>query len=123
MSPQKPRKSAARDDSSDIGSTSIKKRGRKSVSKVESEDGMDVDEVAETRAPKKAKKNVVNAKKHKTDSSDADERVVQTMDRYMDKLDWEGLVKNVDTVERVGDALMVFFTLYVPRYFPGSMFL
>jgi len=30
----------------------------------------------------------------------------------MDRLDWEGLVKKVDTVERVGDVLMVFFTLY-----------
>jgi len=41
-----------------------------------------------------------------------DERIVQTMDHYMDKLSWESLVKNVDTVERVGDVLMVFFTLY-----------
>ncbi|KAF8801361.1 hypothetical protein BYT27DRAFT_7115334 [Phlegmacium glaucopus] len=110
-SPQKPRKSAARDDGSDIGSTSIKKRGRKSVSKVESEDGMDVDEVVEARPPKKAKKNVANAKKDKADSSDVEERIIQNMDRHMDKPVWESLVKNVDTVERVGDTLIVFFTL------------
>jgi len=30
----------------------------------------------------------------------------------MDKLSWETLVKNVDTVERVGETLMVFFTLH-----------
>ena len=71
---------------------------------------MDVDEVVE-RPPKKAKKNAVNAKKAQSESSDAEERIVQSMDRYMDKLNWEGLVKNVDTVERVGDVLMVFFTL------------
>jgi len=40
-----------------------------------------------------------------------EERVVQNMDRYMDKLNWESLVKQVDTVERVGDSLMVFFSL------------
>ena len=111
-SPQKGRKSAAtRDEGSDIGSTSMKKRGRKSVSKVGSED-MDVDEVAE-RPPKKAKKNAVNAKKAQSESSDAEERIVQNMDRYMDKSSWESLVKKVDTVERLGDVLMVFFTLYV----------
>jgi len=81
---------------------------------------MDVDEVVDARPPKKAKKNAANAKKHKADSSDVDERIIQNMDRYMDKSNWEGLVKNVDTVERVGDALIVFFTLYVPWYFPGS---
>ena len=91
----------------------MKKRGRKSVAKVASEDGMDVDEVVE-RPPKKAKKNAVNAKKPQSESSDTEEQIVQTMDRYMDKLNWEALVKNVDTVERVGDVLMVFFTLYVP---------
>lgn len=115
-SPQKARKSAARDDGSDIGSTSVKKRGRKSVGKVGSDDEMDIDEVVE-RPPKKAKKNAVNAKKAQSESSDAEERIVQSMDRYMDKLNWEALVKNVDTVERVGDVLMVFFTLYVPSYF------
>ena len=81
---------------------------------------MDVDEVVE-RPPKKAKKNTANAKKAQSESSDAEEMIVQNMDRYMDKLDWEGLVKNVDTVERVGDVLMVFFTLYVHSYFPTSM--
>lgn len=115
-SPQKARKSAARDDGSDKGSTSMKKRGRKSVAKVGSDDGMDVDEVVE-RPPKKAKKNATNAKKVQSESSDAEERIIQNMDRYMDKLNWEALVKNVDTVERVGDVLMVFFTLYVPSYF------
>ena len=119
-SPQKARKSAARDDGSDIGSTSVKKRGRKSVTKVGSEDGMDVDEVVE-RPPKKAKKNAVNTKKIQSESSEAEEQIVQNMDRYMDKLNWEGLVKKVDTVERDGDVLMVFFTLYVPSYFPTSM--
>ena len=100
----------------------MKKRGRKSISKVDSEDGMDVDEVAEARPSKKAKKNVTNAKKIKSaELSDAEERIVQNMDRYMDKLNWEGLVKKVDTVERVGDSLMVFFTLYVPSYFLTSM--
>jgi len=110
-SPQKPRKSAARDNSSDIGSTSMKKRGRKSVGKVDSDDGMDVDEVVEARPPKKAKKNVANAKANRSESPDMEERVVQNMDRYMDKLNWESLVKQVDTVERVGDSLMVFFSL------------
>ena len=97
----------------------MKKRGRKSVGKVGSED-MDVDDVVE-RPPKKAKKNSVNAKKAQSESSDAEEGIIQNMDRYMDKLNWEGLVKNVDTVERVGDVLMVFFTLYVHLYFPTSM--
>jgi len=109
-SPQKPRKSAARDDSSDIGSTSVKKRGRKSLSKVDSDDGMDVDEVVEARPQKKVKKNVANAKAKRSESPD-EERIVQNMDRYMDKLNWEDLVKQVDTVERVGDSLMVFFSL------------
>jgi len=99
----------------------VKKRGRKSVSIIESEDGMDVDEVVEARPPKKAKKNVANAKTTKSESSDVEERIVQNMDRYMDKLNWEGLVKKVDTVERVGDSLMVFFTLYVPSYFLVSL--
>ena len=112
-SPQKSRKSAARDDSSDIGSTSVKKRGRKSVTKVGSEDE---DEVVETRPLKKTKKNAVNVKKPQSVSPDVDERIIQNMGRYMDKLNWEGLVKNVDTVERVGDVLMVFFTLYVPSF-------
>jgi hypothetical protein len=94
----------------------VKKRGRKSVGKVGSED-MDVDEVAE-RPPKKSKKNTVNAKKAHSESSDAEEGIIQGMDRYMDKLNWETLVKKVDTVERVGDVLMVFFTLYVQSYFP-----
>lgn len=75
---------------------------------------MDVDEVAETRPPKKAKKSVVSAKKPKSDSSGMDEPIVQNMERYMDKTSWESLVKNVDTVERVGEVLMVFFTLYAP---------
>ena len=73
---------------------------------------MDVDEVVE-RPPKKVKKNSVNAKKAQSESSDAEERTIQTMERYMDRLNWETLIKNVDTVERVGDVLMVFFTLYV----------
>ena len=117
-SPQKARKSAARDEGSDLGSTSAKKRGRKSVVKAGSED-MDVDEVVE-RPPKKVKKNSVNAKKTHSESPDAEERIIQNMDRYMDKLNWETLVKNVDTVERVGDVLMVFFTLYGHSYFPRS---
>jgi hypothetical protein len=102
----------------------VKKRGRKSVGKVGSEDGMDVDEVE--RPPKKSKKNAANVKKAQSESSDAEERIVQSMDRYMDRLDWEGLVKKVDTVERVGEVLMVFFTLYVPCFrisFPTSTFL
>ena len=102
-----------------MGSSSMKKRGRRSVTKAGSDDGMDVDEVVE-RPPKKAKKNAVNTKKARSESSDAEERIIQNMDRYMDKLNWEALVKNVDTVERVGDVLMVFFTLYVPSYFPAS---
>jgi hypothetical protein len=118
-SPQKARKSAARDEGSDAGSTSVKKRGRKSVGKIGSDD-MDVDEVVE-RPPKKSKKNAVNAKKPLSETSDAEERIVQNMDRYMDKSNWETLVKNVDTVERVGDVLMVFFTLYVHSYFPKLM--
>lgn len=92
----------------------MKKRGRKSVSKV---DSGDEDEAVEARPPKKAKKNALNVKKPQSVSSDVDEQIVQNMGRYMDKLNWEGLVKNVDTVERVGDVLMVFFTLYVPSYF------
>ena len=84
---------------------------------------MDVDDVIETRPPKKAKKNVTNAKTNKSESSDGEEHLIQNMDRYMDKSSWEGLVKKVDTVERVGDSLMVFFTLYVPWYFLKSMFL
>ena len=119
-SPQKPRKSAARDDSSDIGSTSVKKRGRKSLSKVDSDDGMDVDEVVEARPPKKVKKNVANAKTKRSETPD-EERIVQNMDRYMDKLNWEDLVKQVDTVERVGESLMVFFTLYVSACFLTTM--
>lgn len=82
---------------------------------------MDVDEVVEARPSKKARKSTASAKKHTANSSDVEERIVQNMERYMDKLDWEGLVKNVDTVERVGDTLMVFFTLYVYSYFSGSM--
>ena len=81
---------------------------------------MDVDEVVEARPSKKARKNTASVKKHTADTSDVEERIVQNMERYMDKLDWEGLVKNVDTVERVGDTLMVFFTLYVYSYFYGS---
>jgi hypothetical protein len=101
----------------------VKKRGRKSVGKVGSDDGMDVDEVVE-RPPKKSKKNAANVKKAQSESSDVEELIIQSMDRYMDRLDWEGLVKKVDTVERVGDVLMVFFTLYVPFFrisFPTSM--
>ena len=97
----------------------MKKRGRKSVGKAGSED-MDVDEVVE-RPPKKSKKNAVNAKKVQSESSDAEEGAIQGMDRYMDKLNWETLVKKVDTVERVGDVLMVFFTLYVHSYYPKLM--
>lgn len=83
---------------------------------------MDVDQAVEARPQKKAKtkKNSVNTTKPKADSSD-EERVIQNMGPYMDKLDWEGLVKNVDTVERDGDGLVVFFTLYVHWRFPGSM--
>ena len=115
--PQKPRKSVARDNSSEVGSTSVKKRGRKSVTNVDSENGMDVDEV---RPPKKARKNTANVKQPKSDESDGEGRIVQNMDHYMDKPSWETLVKNVDTVERVGETLMVFFTLYVSLCFSGS---
>ena len=78
---------------------------------------MDVDEV---RPPKKARKNTANVKQPKSDESDGEGRIVQNMDHYMDKPSWETLVKNVDTVERVGETLMVFFTLYVSLCFSGS---
>ncbi|KAF8159839.1 hypothetical protein B0H34DRAFT_782439 [Crassisporium funariophilum] len=113
-SPKKPRKSVALDDSSDVGSTT-KKRGRKSVSqKVDSEDEMDVDDT-EKRAPKKAKKSSTHASKaakKNTESPDMEEKVIQTMERYMGVGNWENLVKSVDTVERVNDKLMVYFTLH-----------
>jgi chromobox protein 5 len=114
-SPKKPRKSVAAEDSSDAGHTSTKKRGRKSSTKafVES-DEMDVDEVAETRAPKKARKTTQTSKatKMKTATPESEQKMIGTMESYLHMEEWDGLVKSVDTVEREGDNnLVVYFTL------------
>ncbi|KAF8972695.1 hypothetical protein BDZ97DRAFT_1782226 [Flammula alnicola] len=113
-SPKKPRKSAPPEDSSEAGNMSTKKRGRKSSTKqVESEDEMDVDEVTEVRAPKKARKSLTQTSKAKprTETPEEEEKVIGNMGEYMHMKDWEGLVKSVDTVERQDDKLVVFFTL------------
>lgn len=115
-SPKKPRKSVAADDSSDAGHTSTKKRGRKSSTKVFVEsDDMDVDEVAETRAPKKARKTTQTSKatKMKTATPEPGEKMIGTMESYLHMSEWDGLVKSVDTVEREGgsNSLTVYFTL------------
>lgn len=113
-SPKKPRKSVVAEDSSDAGHASTKKRGRKSSTKayVES-DEMDVDEVAETRAPKKARKTTQTSKATKMKTATPEpEQKIGTMESYLHMNEWDGLIKSVDTVEREGDNnLVVYFTL------------
>lgn len=71
---------------------------------------MDVDE---PRA-KKAKKGSTTAVKKRTETPDEaedEERTVGNMDAYRHMSSWEGLIKSIDTVERKGDELVVYFTL------------
>lgn len=99
------RKSLAAEEESDAGSAS-KKRGRKSVIDVESEE--EDETAARNKKTRKAEKPA--GKQKKTD----DTTHVMDMSKYMDKDSWEDLVDTVDTVEK-GDSggLQVYFTLYV----------
>lgn len=47
------------------------------------------------------------------DVDDAEDDNVGMMENYMDQENWEKLIKTVDTVERDGDILWIYFTLYV----------
>ena len=91
------------------------KRGRKSIAKEESDD--DIDETpSTTRVSKKAKRGANNAKSASAARSVSPEigANLQTMpDNYSHLEVWDPVVKAVDTVERDGDELYVYFTLYV----------
>lgn len=116
-SPKKARKSAAPDDTSDAETVSTKKRGRKSAAakKADSDEEMEVDEVAETRAPKKARKVQASKPKPREKTPEEEGKIIGNMQDYMHMKSWEGLVKSVDTVERESEdgQLVVYFTLYV----------
>ncbi|KJA25706.1 hypothetical protein HYPSUDRAFT_37143 [Hypholoma sublateritium FD-334 SS-4] len=114
-SPKKARKSAAPDDTSDAETVSTKKRGRKSAAakKLDSDEEMEVDEVAETRAPKKARKSQASKPKPREKTPEEEGKIIGNMHDYMHMKIWEGLVKSVDTVERESEdgQLVVYFTL------------
>lgn len=116
-SPKKSRKSAAPEDTSDAETVSTKKRGRKSAAakKVDSDVEMDVDEVVETRAPKKARKSQASKPKPIEKTPEEEGKIIGNMHDYMHMKNWEGLVRSVDTVERESEdgQLVVYFTLYV----------
>lgn len=129
-SPKRSRKSVAAEDGSDAAAattTAPKKRGRKSVTKEDSDVDMDKDkpESASARVTKKARKTITeksadkpNRKAQATASTrtaspipvDGDE-VAVTMAKYMNQDSWEDLVTSVDTVERVGQELYIYFSL------------
>lgn len=106
------RKSIVDEKISDDESTSTKKRGRgrPRKSKVDSED--EEDEGA--RVKKKAKTNgSAKARKASTpvDNNEKDPIVPSTIKKYRDLTSWEDLVAKIETVEKSGDDLIVFFKL------------
>ncbi|TEB29133.1 hypothetical protein FA13DRAFT_691820 [Coprinellus micaceus] len=110
---KKGRQSSAAESVSAAGT----KRGRKSIAKEESDD--DVDETpSTTRASKKAKRGANNAKSASAARSVSPEigTNLQTMpDNYSHLEVWDPVVKVVDTVERDGEDLYVYFTLHDGR--------
>jgi len=94
-------------DSDGDSSTAKKKRGRKTSTKAESDDEMDVDQ------PVRKKKATRLSKTREPSQDDNDSEVVlQTMETYMAVKNWEHLVKAVDTVERESNGeLYIYFTL------------
>lgn len=128
-SPKRSRKSVAADDLSDAAATTTapKKRGRKAVNKEDSDEDMEKDkpESASARVTKKARKNTTEKSadkpKRKAQSTastrtaspipvEGDE-VAISMAKYMNQESWEDLIATVDTVERVGEELYIYFTL------------
>jgi chromobox protein 5 len=95
------RKSAGVDDESDTTSVA-KKRGRKSTTRIESDE-----EDEEPAKNKKVRRGTIQGK-----TPDEPQRL-HDMSKYMDKDSWEDLVDTVDTVERSEEGLVVYFTLYV----------
>lgn len=115
-SPKKGRKSVASEEVSDSeDAISSKKRGRKSASQKVDADDMDVDEIEQP--PKKARTSTQTSKtkahKVKSSSPEIEEPIIGNMKQYMNLKSWEGLVKTVDTVERIDSSskLMIYFTL------------
>lgn len=118
----------AADDGSEAATTTApKKRGRKPANKEDSDVDMEKDkpESASARVTKKARKNTTeksadkpNRKAQSAASTrtaspiavDGDE-VAVTMAKYMNQDNWEDLVTTVDTVERVGEELFIYFSL------------
>ncbi|ETW79255.1 hypothetical protein HETIRDRAFT_428870 [Heterobasidion irregulare TC 32-1] len=106
------RKSIVDERVSDDESTSTKKRGRgrPRKSKVDSED----EEDERARVKKKAKTNgSAKARKASTpvDNNEKDPIVPSTIKKYRDLTSWEDLVAKIETVEKSGDDLIVFFKL------------
>jgi len=95
-------KSSIADEASDTGSA-IKKRGRKSAIKIDS----DEDEEEQPARNRKARKPAVKGQK----VSEEPQSRLHDMSKYMDKENWEDLVDTVDTVERMDDGLVIYFTL------------
>jgi hypothetical protein len=89
-----------------------KKRGRPSKANKEvapeSDDG---DEAPVSKKPRKSNGAKAATKGDQDDSDDAPP--VGNMDKYLKIPSWEHLIDTVDTVERDGDKLMVYFTLCV----------
>lgn len=128
-SPKRSRKSVAADDLSDAAATTTapKKRGRKPANKEDSDEDMEKDkpESASARATKKARKNTTEKSpdkpKRKAQSTASTrtaspipverDEVAMNMAKYMNQDNWEDLIATVDTVERVGKELFIYFSL------------
>ncbi|KAF5316084.1 hypothetical protein D9619_006581 [Psilocybe cf. subviscida] len=102
------RKSQTVEEVSDSESATAKKRPRKSTT-TKGADDMDVDSVSAPRPAKKSRS--VAARAAAADASDGEEKKIGTMKDYMHIVDWATIVKTIDTVEREGDLLMIYFTL------------
>ena len=112
MKPKARRKSTTVAGDDNVEADPQKKRGRppkpnKEVT-LDSEDG---DEAPVSKKPRKSNGAKAAAKDHQDDSDDAPP--VGNMDKYLNIPSWENLIDTVDTVERDGKALMVYFTLCV----------
>ncbi|KAG9096291.1 hypothetical protein FRC06_008832 [Ceratobasidium sp. 370] len=98
------------------GSTSAASKDKKR--KASSTDGMDVDtpEVEEPPAKKPAKRSAKpprDSPEPEPEAADAEageEVVFASMDDYMTKAHWDNVVKDIETVEEVGDELVALFT-------------
>ncbi len=95
------RKSSIADESDN--ESVIKKRGRKSAVKIDSNEDDEDEESLRNRKPRKPLTKGLK--------SDEPQQPLHDMAKYMEKQSWEQLVDTIDTVERADDGLIIYFTL------------